>query len=175
MIAVPDAALLPSTPRPVRRENSEMISARSHVGTSGTPGRPIPIISQCPVTESFPAEASAIRPYAPSDVREETAEDAETAETSRRSFEKISLRPLRSPRFLLDRWGRGVLAIRPGSGASGCAAGSCLAILPTVLLPDRHMSKHPAARRSDAVHDDDDGAGERRLRGRHAAYWCESS
>ena len=26
---------------------------------------------------------------------------------------------------------------------------------------------------ADAVHDDDDGAGERRLRGRHAAYWCE--
>ena len=57
MIAVPEAALLPNQPRPVRPANS----SRSDVGkpfgyvrngrSSSTPQ-----ISQCPVVESFPCD-----------------------------------------------------------------------------------------------------------------------
>ena len=56
MISVPDAALLPSTPRPVRRANSAMIVRREAVAeTSGTArSSTMPIISQWPVTESLP-------------------------------------------------------------------------------------------------------------------------
>src|ERR1043166_4588648 len=66
MICVPEAALLPIAPRPVRRENSLTMACGKPSGNVGK-GRSgtTPIISQCPVTESFPAEASAIRPYAP--------------------------------------------------------------------------------------------------------------
>jgi len=46
MIAVPDAALFPRTPRPVRRENSAMISDEKPSGNTGK-GRSstMPIIS----------------------------------------------------------------------------------------------------------------------------------
>ena len=65
MICVPEAALLPITPRPVRRENSSITSDGKPFGNTGN-GRSstMPIISQWPVTESFPGDASAMRPIA---------------------------------------------------------------------------------------------------------------
>ena len=66
MMSVPDAALLPITPRPVILEKSAMMPGGNPCGKTGN-GRAstTPIISQWPVTESLPAEASAIRPTAP--------------------------------------------------------------------------------------------------------------
>src|SRR5882762_9302964 len=65
MIAVPDAALLPSQPRPVRRANSSSIGTGNPRGyvrngfSSNTPQ-----ISQCPVILSFPADAGRATPCA---------------------------------------------------------------------------------------------------------------
>ena len=69
MMAVPEAALLPRTPRPIRREKPAMTSGAKPSGKTGN-GRSStrPIISQWPVTESFPGDASRIRPNAPSGV-----------------------------------------------------------------------------------------------------------
>ena len=67
MIAVPDAALLPSVPRPMRAlELVDQRRAGSRAGNVGN-GRSStrPIISQWPVTESLPGDASAMRPNAP--------------------------------------------------------------------------------------------------------------
>ena len=63
MISVPDATTLPMVPRPMRRSNSAIISAGKPCGNVGN-GRSstIPIISQWPVTESLPGDASAMRP-----------------------------------------------------------------------------------------------------------------
>ena len=106
MIWVPDAARLPMTPRPVRLENSAMISGANPFGKTGN-GRSstIPIISQWPVTESFPADASAIRPYAP--VRAPSSGAGPIAAT----------RP------------------RPSERNVGSARGTRLAMLPSVSLP----------------------------------------
>src|SRR5467141_3028909 len=65
MIAVPDAALLPSQPRPVRRAKSSSIGTGNPRGyvrngfSSNTPQ-----ISQCPVVLSFPADAGRATPCA---------------------------------------------------------------------------------------------------------------
>src|SRR6266478_7092543 len=65
MIEVPDAALLPSQPRPVRRAKSSSIGTGNPRGyvrngfSSNTPQ-----ISQCPVVLSFPADAGRATPYA---------------------------------------------------------------------------------------------------------------
>src|SRR5919198_3092379 len=65
MIAVPDVAWLPRIVRPVCEESSASTSRGKPFGNTGKGrSRTIPIISQCPVTESFPADASAIRPTA---------------------------------------------------------------------------------------------------------------
>src|SRR5262245_28983536 len=66
IISVPDATTLPSVPRPIRCSNSAITSAGNPCGNVGN-GRSstMPIISQWPVTESLPGDASAIRPYAP--------------------------------------------------------------------------------------------------------------
>src|SRR5438552_13398080 len=65
MIAVPDAALLPKYPRPVRRAKSSSKDVGKPFGyvrnglSSSTPQ-----ISQCPVVESFPLDLSIATPYA---------------------------------------------------------------------------------------------------------------
>ena len=65
MIAVPEAAMLPSVRRPMRASNAAMTSAGNPWGNTGNGrSRTSPIISQWPVTESFPGDASAIRPNA---------------------------------------------------------------------------------------------------------------
>ena len=64
MIAVPEAALLPSVPRPMRAlELVDQLARESRSGNVGN-GRSStsPINSQCPVTESLPGDASAMRP-----------------------------------------------------------------------------------------------------------------
>ena len=63
MISVPEATTLPSVPRPIRRSNSAITSRGKPDGNVGN-GRSstMPIISQWPVTESLPADASAMRP-----------------------------------------------------------------------------------------------------------------
>ncbi len=63
MIAVPEAALLASVPRPMRVSKSAISSRGNPWGNTGN-GRSStrPVISQCPVTESLPGDASAIRP-----------------------------------------------------------------------------------------------------------------
>ncbi len=63
MISVPEATTLPRVPRPIRRSNSAIISGGKPDGKVGNGrSRTTPAISQWPVTESFPAETSAIRP-----------------------------------------------------------------------------------------------------------------
>ena len=113
MICVPDAALLPSTPRPVRRENSAMISGAKPPGNVGN-ARSItmPIISQCPVTESFPADASAMRPIA--------AVGAMATVGARCTSGPEPIDAIRS---------------KPRLRSAGSFSGTCFAILPTVLLP----------------------------------------
>src|SRR5688500_1828448 len=66
IISVPEATTLPRVPRPMRRSNSVMSCGGNPAGNVGN-GRSstTPIISQCPVTESLPADTSAIRPCAP--------------------------------------------------------------------------------------------------------------
>src|SRR5881296_4442258 len=65
MIAVPEAALLPNQPRPVRRANSSSRVVGKPFGyvrnglSSSTPQ-----ISQCPVVESFPLDLGSATPYA---------------------------------------------------------------------------------------------------------------
>src|SRR2546422_11369972 len=65
MIAVPDAALLPSQPRPVRRANSSSMGTGTPRGyvRNGFSSNP-PQISQCPVVLSFPADAGRATPCA---------------------------------------------------------------------------------------------------------------
>ena len=107
MIRVPDAALLPSTPRPVWRENSSMMSGGNPFGNTGN-GRSstMPIISQWPVTESFPGDASAIRP-----------DRRGRRRRRRRTRRCAATRP------------------SPARAASAPAAESCRAMLPSVSLP----------------------------------------
>src|SRR6266850_6179133 len=66
MISVPDATTFPIVERPIRLSNSTITSRGKPCGNVGN-GRSstMPIISQCPVTESLPGDASAMRPYAP--------------------------------------------------------------------------------------------------------------
>src|SRR5213593_4544507 len=65
MIAVPDAVLLPSQPRPVRRANSSTSETGNPFGyvRNGVASN-TPQISQCPVVLSFPADAGCAIPYA---------------------------------------------------------------------------------------------------------------
>ena len=65
MMAVPEAALFPSVRRPMRSSKAAITSAGNPSGNTGN-GRSStsPISSQCPVTESFPGDDSAIRPNA---------------------------------------------------------------------------------------------------------------
>src|SRR6267143_712771 len=65
MIAVPEAALLPSQPRPDRRANSSRNGTgkpRGYVRNAFS--STTPQISQCPVVLSFPADAGRATPYA---------------------------------------------------------------------------------------------------------------
>src|SRR6187551_3481702 len=63
MISVPDAGLLPSTPRPVWFMNGSMTSSGKPCGYVGNAvGVTTPIISQCPVVVSLPFERSSSRP-----------------------------------------------------------------------------------------------------------------
>src|SRR5829696_8582630 len=63
MISVPDAALLPSTPRPVRCMNGSITSCGKPCGYVGIAvGVTTPISSQWPVVVSFPFERSSSRP-----------------------------------------------------------------------------------------------------------------
>ena len=65
MIAVPDATTLPIDLRPMRDSNSAINSCGKPFGNVGNArSSTTPISSQCPVTESFPDDRSAIRPYA---------------------------------------------------------------------------------------------------------------
>src|SRR5262245_33749992 len=124
MISVPDAALFPSTPRPVRRANSEMISGATPFGNVGNArSRTMPIISQWPVTESFPAEASAILPYAACRPGQGSAAAGPTrGPPTARTGEPAC--PPRSTR-----------RSKPSLRSVGSCSGTRFAILPTVLLP----------------------------------------
>ena len=63
MISVPEAALLPSTPRPVRCANSSIISNGKPCGYVGIgSGVTMPMSSQWPVVVSFPFDRSKSRP-----------------------------------------------------------------------------------------------------------------
>ena len=63
MISVPDAALLPITPRPVRCVNASITSSGKPCGYVGIgSGVTIPISSQWPVVVSLPFERSSRRP-----------------------------------------------------------------------------------------------------------------
>src|SRR5260370_12194172 len=65
MIAVPDAALLPSQPRPVRRANSSSSTRGNPWGyVRNGRDRSTPQSSQCPVVESLPYERGSATPYA---------------------------------------------------------------------------------------------------------------
>ena len=109
MIAVPDAALLPSTPRPVCRENSARSSRENPFGNTGNArSSTMPIISQCPVTESLPDDASAMRP---------TAVGTLDAAASAGAVPSAATRP------------------RPSARSVGTASGTALAIWPSVSLP----------------------------------------
>jgi len=67
MMAVPDAAVFPIVARPIRCSNARMSGAGKPFGNVGNArSRTRPVSSQWPVTESLPADRSAIRPYAPS-------------------------------------------------------------------------------------------------------------
>src|SRR5260221_3287922 len=109
MICVPDAALLPRTPRPVRRANSTMTSGGKPLGKPGNArSSTMPIISQWPVTESLPADASAMRPQA-------------------------TLR-IADCRLLIDA-PIDAMRSRPRDRSVGTFSGTCFAMLPSVLLP----------------------------------------
>ena len=63
MISVPDAGLLPITPRPVRCMNGSITSCGKPCGYSGNAcAVTIPISSQWPAVVSFPLERSISRP-----------------------------------------------------------------------------------------------------------------
>ena len=63
MISVPDAGLLPITPRPVRCMNGSITSCGKPCGYSGNAvAVTTPISSQCPAVVSFPFERSIRRP-----------------------------------------------------------------------------------------------------------------
>ena len=63
MICVPDAATLPSQPRPLRRANASSSAVGNPCGYVGN-GRcsSTPQISQCPVVESFPGDRGSATP-----------------------------------------------------------------------------------------------------------------
>ena len=63
MISVPEAGSLPRIDWPIARSNGSTISAGNPSGYSGNGSSSrIPIISQCPVVVSLPAERSVARP-----------------------------------------------------------------------------------------------------------------
>ena len=63
MISVPDAGTLPRIPRPIASSNGTTISGGNPSGYSGNGSSSrIPIISQCPVVVSLPADRSVARP-----------------------------------------------------------------------------------------------------------------
>ncbi len=63
MISVPDAGTLPRIPRPIASSNGSTISGGNPSGYSGNGSSSrIPIISQCPVVVSLPADRSVARP-----------------------------------------------------------------------------------------------------------------
>ena len=65
MISVPEAGRFPSTVRPISRSNAPMRSEGKPSGYKGNgSSRRIPIISQCPVVVSLPADRSVARPCA---------------------------------------------------------------------------------------------------------------
>ena len=65
MISVPDAGTLPSTERPIAASNGSITSGGNPFGYKGNgSSRRMPIISQCPVVVSLPAESSVARPCA---------------------------------------------------------------------------------------------------------------
>ncbi len=106
MIAVPEATELPIDLRPMRASNSAISAAGNPDGKVGN-GRSstMPINSQCPVTESFPFDRSAIRPYA-----------AVGAAAGGTPFSAAS-------------------RDRPIAARRGMVSGTCAAMLPSVLLP----------------------------------------
>ena len=66
MIAVPEAVLLPMSPRPAAARSASVISGGKPLGKVGSASVVTrPAISQCPVMVSLPAEASRIAPQAP--------------------------------------------------------------------------------------------------------------
>ena len=66
MIAVPEAVLLPSSPRPAAARSASVIAGGKPCGKVGIASSVTsPAISQCPVMVSLPAEASRIAPQAP--------------------------------------------------------------------------------------------------------------
>ena len=63
MISVPDAGTLPRIRRPIASSNGPTISGGNPSGYNGNGSSSrMPIISQCPVVVSFPAERSVARP-----------------------------------------------------------------------------------------------------------------
>src|SRR4029077_2630193 len=65
MISVPEAGRLPSTRRPIACSNGVRTAGGDPSGNSGNAwSSRIPIISQCPVVVSLPAETSVARPWA---------------------------------------------------------------------------------------------------------------
>ena len=136
MIAVPDAALLPmhaaaGLPRELRRATSV---GNPSGNTGNGRSRTTPIISQCPVTESLPAEASAMRP-------------------TRR----------RTGRLRRDcAWPSAATRPRPSARSVGSASGTALAMWPSVSLPSSpYAAASGSAPIADAVENDDDGSGGR--------------
>ena len=137
------------------RELRDDVAAESRRETSGTArSSTMPIISQWPVTESLPADASAMRPYAPRG-REPRSRGAR----ERRSALLGVLRDLGG--FSGSAPGDRGRALR----SVGTRSGTCLAMLPTrvaALIAVRRRVRQLAD--ADAVHDDDDGAREGRRR-----------
>ena len=106
MICVPEATMLPSVPRPMRRSNSRMASSGNPAGNVGKArSSRSPISSQWPVTESLPGETSAIRPNAASGAWPAAGPRAETTREM------------------------------PSACRFGMRSGTCAAMLPRVLLP----------------------------------------
>ena len=107
MISVPDAGLLPSTPRPVRFMNGSITSSGKPCGYVGNAvGVTTPIISQWPVVVSLPFERSSSRPG-----------DRGRAGLRRAALERHRRSRARAPR---DWAGRG---LRPrGRRCRGCSS-----------------------------------------------------
>ena len=130
----------------MRRENSAIISGGKPSGNTGN-GRSstMPIISQWPVTESLPADASAIRPIAARGTVGRRAppmrrDAAEAERAQRRQRERHPAGDVAERVAALDR--RTTAGVRQLADA-------------------------------DAVEDDDDGAGERRAHVLTRHYWWE--